>query len=183
MKDQYPSKLKILKVIFLTPKYGVPQGSPLSPIYQSKPLSPIVYVNNISQPENVQPTTLLQFADDTVLWAYGRNTILSQYKMQKHLDKIIKWCNIWIIKLNPLKTKVLHVSKRKHPSLDCSIKMDNVKLKAEKSVKFLGIIFDHKLVFEEHIKDKINNTRHITSIILLKVKNIENSRKNHDKLI
>ena len=36
-------------------------------------------------------------------------------------------------------------------------------LKAQKSVKFLGVIFDHRLTFKEHIKDKINNTRHITS--------------------
>ena len=40
--------------------------------------------------------------------------------------------------------------------------MDNVKLKAEKIVRFLGVIFDHKLTFEEHIKDKINSTRQIT---------------------
>ena len=39
--------------------------------------------------------------------------------------------------------------------------MDNIILKAEKTVKFIGVIFDHKLTFEEHIKDKINNTRHI----------------------
>ena len=40
--------------------------------------------------------------------------------------------------------------------------MDTVKLKAEESVKFLRIIFDHRLTFEEHIRDEINNTRHIT---------------------
>ena len=88
---------------------------------------------------------------------------MSERKIQKHLNKITKWCNIQRIKLNPLKTKVLHFSKRKHPLLDCNIKMDNVKLKAEKIVRFLGAIFDHKLTFEEHIKDKINNTRQITS--------------------
>ena len=88
---------------------------------------------------------------------------MSECKIQKHLNKITKWCNIWRIKLNPLKTKVLHFSKRKHPLLDCNIKMNDVKLKAEKIVKFLGVIFDHKLTFEEHIKDKIINTRKITS--------------------
>ena len=37
-------------------------------------------------------------------------------------------------------------------------------LKAEKSVTFLGVTFDsNKLIFEEHIKDKIHNTQHITS--------------------
>ena len=37
--------------------------------------------------------------------------------------------------------------------------MDNVKLKSKRSVKFLGVIFGHRLTFEE----KVNNTRHITS--------------------
>ena len=62
-----------------------------------------------------------------------------------------------------MKTKVLDVSKRKHPLLDCNIKMDNVKLKVEKTVKVLGVIFDQKLTFKEHIKGKINNARHIIS--------------------
>ena len=137
-------KIKDIKSDFFTPNHGVPQGIPLSPILF------IIYVSDIPQS---------QFADDIALWAYGRKTIMSQCKIQKYLDKIIKWCNIWRIKLNPLKTKVLHFSKRKHPLLDCSIKMDNVKLKSKRSVKFLGVIFGHRLTFEE----KVNNTRHITS--------------------
>ena len=52
-----------------------------------------------------------------------------------------KWYNIWKIKLNPLKTTVLHFSKRKDPLLDCNIKI-NFKLKAEKTVKFLGVMLD-----------------------------------------
>ena len=51
--------------------------------------------------------------------------------------------------------------------------MDNVKLKAEKSVKFLGVIFDHKLTFEEHTRDKINKPDTLHQItILLEVKTI-----------
>ena len=150
-------KIKNIKSNIFTPKYGVPQGSPLSPILF------IIYVSDIPQPENEQTTTLLQFANDIVLWSYGRNTIMLERKIQKHLNKITKWCIIWRIKLNPLKNKVLHFSKRKHPLLDCNIKMYNIILKAEKTVKFLGDIFDHKLTFKEHIKDKINNTRHTTS--------------------
>ena len=75
----------------------------------------------------------------------------------------MEWYNIWRIKSNPLKTKVLNFSNKRHPLMDCNIKMDNIKLKAEKSVKFPGVIFDYKLTFEDHIKDKINNTKHVTS--------------------
>ena len=150
-------KIENIKSDFFTPKHGVPQGSSLSRILF------IVYVSDIPQPVNTQATTLSQFADDIALWSYGRNTIMSECKIQKHLDKISKWCNVWRIKLNPLKNKVLNFSKRKHPLLECNIKLDSIKLKAEKSVKFLGVIFDHKFTFEDYIKDKIINTRHITS--------------------
>ena len=102
-------KIKDIKSDFFTTKHEVHQGSPLSPILF------IIYVSDILQPENKQTTTLSQFSDDIALWAYGRNTIMSKYKIQKHLDKIIKWCNIWRIKSNPLKTKVLHFSRKKHP--------------------------------------------------------------------
>ena len=120
--------IKIENTDFFTPKHAVPLGSPLSPILF------ILYVSNILKPVNTQATTLSQFADDIALRSYGRNTIMSECKIQKHLDKISKWCNVWTIKLNPLKTKVLHCSKRKHPLLECNIKMDRIKLKAEKSV-------------------------------------------------
>ena len=169
-------KIKNIKTDFFTTKHEVPQGSPLSQILI------IIYVSDIPQPENAQTTTLLQFADDIAPWSYGRNTIMSGCKTQKHLDKIRKWCNMWRIKLNPLKTKVLHFSKRKHHLLDCKIKMDNVQLKAEKTVKFLGVIFDHKLTFEEHGQDKIDNTRHMTSSFYsLKSKNYRIPEKKYDK--
>ena len=113
------TKIENIKSDFFKPKHGVPQGSPLSPVLF------IIYVSDIPQPVNIQAPTLSQFADNIALWSYGRNTIMSESKIQKHLDKISKWCNVWRIKLNPLKTKVLHFSKRKHPLLECNIKMDS----------------------------------------------------------
>ena len=75
-----------------------------------------------TQPGNAQ-TTLSQFADDIAAWAYGRTYIVSQHKIQKYLDKIMKFCNTWRIRLNPLKTKVLDFSKERHSTIDCSVKM------------------------------------------------------------
>ena len=76
----------------------------------------------------------------------------------------MKSCNkICRIRLNPLKTKVLSFGKKKHPIMDCSVKIENIYLKPEKSVKFLDAIFDYKLTFDKNIKAKIHNTQHITS--------------------
>ena len=47
--------------------------------------------------------------------------------------------------------------------MDCFIKMNNINLKAEKSVKFLCVIFDYNITFEEHIKNKIHGSQHVTS--------------------
>ena len=117
-------KIKNTSIKSFTSKHGVPQGSSLSRVLF------IIYVSDIPQPENVQ-TTLSQFVDDIALWAYGRTTTFSQHKIQKHLDKIMRWCNIWRIRLNPFKTKVLNFSKKRHLIMDCPIKMGN-KLKSWK---------------------------------------------------
>ena len=80
-------KIKNTKSNIFTPKHGVPQGTPLSPVLF------IIYVSDIPQLENAETITLSQFADDIALWSYGRNTIMSECKIQKHLNKITKWCN------------------------------------------------------------------------------------------
>ena len=79
------------------------------------------------------------------------------------------WCNVLRIRLKPLKKEVLNFRKKISSNLNVSIKMDNMNLRAEKSVKFLSVIFGYQLMFEEHIKSKIHNSRYVTSnFILLK---------------
>ena len=60
----------------------------------------------IPHSKNVQRKALSQFAHDIPLWAYGTTITISQHEIQKHLDEIMKWCNVWRIRLKPLKTKV-----------------------------------------------------------------------------
>ena len=73
------------------------------------------------------------------------------------------WCNVLRIRLKPLKKEVLNFRKKISSNLNVSIKMDNMNLRAEKSVKFLSVIFGYQLMFEEHIKSKIHNSRYGTS--------------------
>ena len=41
---------------------------------------------NVENAENAQSTTLSQFADNIALWSCGRNSIMSECKIQKHLN-------------------------------------------------------------------------------------------------
>ena len=52
-----------------------------------------------------------QFADDAGQWAVSKNIDLAAEYLQTDLDKLVKWCAKWRIKLNPEKTKVIIFSK------------------------------------------------------------------------
>ena len=54
-------KIKDIKSDIFTPKHRVPQG-------KSSESNLIIYVRDIPQPENVQITTLSQFADGIAFW-------------------------------------------------------------------------------------------------------------------
>ena len=86
------------------PKAGVPQGSNLSPILF------LFYVNDIPNPSHHQ-INKSQFADDAGQRAMNKNIDLAAEYLQRHFDKLARWCAIWRIKLNPEKTKVVIFSK------------------------------------------------------------------------
>ena len=86
------------------PKGGVPQGSNPSQLLF------LIYVNDMPNPGHYQ-TNKSQFTDDTGQWAVSKNIDVAAEYLQRDLDKLVKWCAKWIIKLSPEKTKVIIFSK------------------------------------------------------------------------
>ena len=72
--------------------------------------------------------------------------------MNEELSKIMKWLTCNKLSLNINKTKYMLFKHNKNQlSSSSELKLDNHKLEEVKSIKFLGIILDNELKWEDHI--------------------------------
>jgi hypothetical protein len=90
------------------------------------------------------------FADDGAIWKSGPNLKHLQNKIQQDLDNINKWCSTWGFLLSPNKTVGIIFS-RKQKLGKLVLKIGTHILEIVKEVKFLGIIFDCRLTWLNHI--------------------------------
>ena len=127
---------------------GVPQGSVLGPLLF------IIYTSDMwLDLEN----KLIAYADDATLVASipspGLRSSVAE-SLNRDLERINDWCKRWGMKLNPLKTQSMIISRSRtlypqHPDL----RIDNAVLVTSNSFKILGVTFDSKLTFEKHIRN------------------------------
>ena len=99
-------------------------------------------------------TNKSQFADDAGQWAVSKNIDLAAEYLQRDLDKLVRWCAKWRIKLNPEKTKVIMFSKsppgiKAEPALSLYDEL----LSYYPHIKFLGITFDNRMTFTKHFEE------------------------------
>lgn len=119
---------------------GVPQGSILAPVLF------ILFINNIPKRSD---TLLALFADDTAILAPSISIPLSSLKAQQHFHEIYKFFTKWKIKINVDKTEfIVFTHKRKKIE---KLTIQNNEMEPKRSVKYLGVHLDSKLLFTEHI--------------------------------
>lgn len=119
----------------IVPKSSVPQGSHFGPILF------ILFINGIGVGE-------LCYADDTKIFKIIRN-MNDRNELQDRIDKLDSWSTENGLTLNPSKT--FHVSYGKSV-IASTYFLGGTVIETKKSVRDLGVIFDSKLNFEEHIK-------------------------------
>lgn len=128
---------------------GVPQGSPLSPALFN------LYTADI--PKNPHTQTYL-YADDTAITCSHKNPRVIIGRLQKHLQDLLVWSSYWKIQLNPAKTKAIMFDP-KNSRIPPEILMNNIPLPWNKSVKYLGLLYDKRLVWKDHFKATIQKCR------------------------
>ena len=99
---------------------------------------------------------LYGFADDSTLVAVvpwpGESVAVSE-SLNRDLNRVSVWCNLWGMKLNASKTKTMIVSSpgTVHPQLT-PLTLDGTVLKESADPVILGVTFDAKMTFEKHLR-------------------------------
>ncbi len=126
-------------------EYGVPQGSVLGP------LCFILLTNDLAQ--SIQKSSSILFADDTTIYASGKNVRHLVESIKHDLNILVDWFRANKLSLNLNKTNfVLFRPKAKKCDTGISLSFGDVEIKQEKVTKFLGVYLDECLNWDTHIK-------------------------------
>lgn len=142
--------------------YGVIQGSTLGPVLF------LIYINNM--PKINITGKLYLFADDSAIFFEDTDWNKLTDKITNDLTVIKKWFDQNCLTLNVSKTKCLPISLRNAGGYMKEMKLhacDNINnqtcschvIEYVSSYKYLGVIFDSKLTWKEHITSTNNRLR------------------------
>jgi hypothetical protein len=123
---------------------GVPQGSILGPLLF------IIYINDLTNVSSL--IEVVMFADDTNLFIKEKSIEKLTETANLELSKISKWFKLNKLSLNIKKTNFIlfRNKKRKHLTSVPIIKIDDTKIEQVQNTKFLGVIINESLTWNDH---------------------------------
>jgi len=122
---------------------SVPQGSILGPL---------LLVLYTSDSLTSRETTLGTFADDTAIFATHYDPMIASLNLQEHLHIIEKWLKNWNIKVK--ESKSLHVKFTLRKGHCPAVNINQTIIPQTEVVKYLGLHFDCRINWKEHITKK-----------------------------
>ena len=136
---------------------GIPQGTVLGPLLF------VLYINDL--PDLTQSDTFL-FADDIKIFRSIINTN-DQDILQQDITTIEKLSHDWMLTLHPDKCTHMEIGKNNVGENQYYTTMNNVTttIDTHDKQKDLGVTFDSKLTFDQHISQVVNEATKMTKII------------------
>ena len=126
--------------------YGVRQGDCLSPTLFSiflNDLTLMINEANLGISISGRNIGILLYADDIVLLAEN------ELNVQRQLDILNTWCNKWRLNVNSTKSEIIHFRKTRKKQTKYMFKFRNNSLAMVSKYKYLGIILDEHLTYNE----------------------------------
>ena len=120
----------------------MPQGSVLGPLLF------LLYINDISSV--VAHSKVKLFADDVTIYKEISSASSDVALLKVDLSSIAQWAKKWLLCLNPLKCDIIISNKRSLPLP--SYHLDSSAISHHPVVRYLGVLVDSKLNWNEHCK-------------------------------
>lgn len=153
---------------------GVPQGAVLSPILYN-----LFTADIASTFANVE---FAQYADDTAIYTSSIEPTTIINLLQANINALSGYCAKWNIKLNPSKTQAIFFTRRRAARYlpgNLNLLADNIPIPWCRKVKYLGIWFDQKTLFKDHIDYLVERSQKLISTLYpLLCRNSKLSEKN-----
>ncbi|KAF5606675.1 endonuclease reverse transcriptase [Fusarium subglutinans] len=148
---------------------GLPQGSPASPILYMLYIAWIYSIGNtgFTHPAvktKIAPATRLGYADNTTMIRIGKTLTETAQLATNDLAEIIQEGKKRGILFGPEKTEVMHFT-RKHHKESPTITHKGRVVKAEGEIRWLGVWFDRKLTFRNHVMKWSAKARTVSSLL------------------
>ncbi|GFY05025.1 probable RNA-directed DNA polymerase from transposon BS [Trichonephila clavipes] len=125
---------------------GCPQGSVMGPFLWN--LTMVDLLCNISKFQNCHK---IAFSDNVLLIVQCKHFQDVCTLSQSILNNICDWSELYKLKFNPLKTKVMKIYKKSTVDQRINVKLGDVIIEEVRNIKYLGIIVDNKMQWKEHI--------------------------------